>query len=276
MMLIRPFDPWKSALCTCPEKYSLNPYTGCSHGCIYCYSTYIPDFYRLRLKKNLLGRVEKDLSRLPDRSLISMSNSSDPYPPVEEKLGLTRKVLELIRNHNQRVMIVTKSDLVCRDLNLISELDAAVSVSITTLDKEKVKKLEPGAPEPIERIKALKKLHSEGIPCILRLDPVIPGVTEDEIEKIIEECSFVSHVVSSTLKLRFDSLKRISRAFPGLEYRRLYRERIQNSFYLPRSLRLELLGRVRDACKNYGLSYAFCREGLPFKARSCDGSHLIR
>jgi DNA repair photolyase len=276
MTLIRPFDPWKSALCSCPEKFSLNPYTGCSHGCIYCYSTYIPDFYRLRLKKNLLRRVEKDLSKLPDRSLISMSNSSDPYPPVEKIFGLTRKVLELIKNHNQRIMIVTKSDLVCRDLDLILELGAAVSLSITTLDREKAKKLEPGAPEPVRRISVLKKLHSEGVPCILRLDPVLPSLTENEIGRIVEECSFVSHVVSSTLKLRFDSLKRISNAFPGIEYGKLYRDRVQNSFYLPKSLRLELLWRVRDACESYGLSYAFCREGVPFRAKSCDGSHLIR
>ncbi len=277
--LIKPFDPWKSPLCTCPEKYSLNPYTGCSHRCIYCYSTYIPNFYRLRVKKNLLPRVEKDLSKLPKRSPISMSNSSDPYPPLEKKLGLTRGVLKLLKEYEMDLMIVTKSDIVTRDIDLITEMNAAVSISLTTLDKKLASKLEPGAPEPMKRIEALRKLHSEGIPVILRLDPVIPGKTEREIENIIEECSFVSHVVSSTLKLRFDSLKRMIENFPDLEYyRQLYAkgEKIQNSFYLPREYRWKILNRVKRACERYGLSYAFCREGFDFKAKSCDGSHLIR
>jgi len=277
--VIRPFDPWKSPLCTCPEKYSLNPYTGCAHGCLYCYSTYIPDFHNLRLKKNLLRRVEKDLSKLPEGSLISMSNSSDPYPPLEKKLGLTGKILELLRYREHRLMVVTKSDLVVRDLEVLLDLNAAVSVSVTTLDRDTASKLEPNAPEPNRRIETLKKLSSEGIPCVLRLDPLIPGKTEHEIEKIVERCSFVSHVVSSTLKLRFDSLKRVVRAFPELRfYGELYRmgERVQNSLYLPKGYRLDLLERVKEACETYGVSFAFCREGVPFKAKSCDGSHLLR
>ncbi len=279
MDVVRPFDPWRSPLCTCPEKYSLNPYTGCSHCCIYCYSTYIPNFYRLRVKKNLLSRVEKDLSKLPKHALISMSNSSDPYPPLEKKLRLTRKVIELLKKQDMSLMIVTKSDTVTRDIDLIGEMQAAVSISLTTLDKEIASKLEPGAPEPAKRIEALRKLHYEGIPVVLRLDPIIPGINEREIERIIEECSFVSHVVSSTLKLRFDSLRRMIKTFPELEhYHRLYKkgERIQNSFYLPLNLRKRLLERVKEVCESYGISHAFCREGIDFKAKSCDGSHLIR
>ncbi len=286
--VIRPFDPWKSPLCTCPEKYSLNPYTGCSHHCVYCYSTYIPNFYRLKTKERLLIRVEKDLSRLPKRSLISMSNSSDPYPPLERRLGLTRKVLELMKEHEVRLMIVTKSDIVTRDIDLIADMSAAVSVSLTTLDRKIASKLEPNAPDPTMRIKALKTLHDEGIPVVLRLDPIIPGINEGEIEKIIEECSFVSHVVSSTLKLRFDSLKRIVRTFPELGYySKLYKrgKRIQNSLYLPSNLREKMLYRVKEICESYGIGYAFCREGIDFsnshdlsdfRAKSCDGSHLIR
>jgi DNA repair photolyase len=226
-----------------------------------------------------LSRVEKDLSKLPKHALISMSNSSDPYPPLEKKLGLTRKVLELIKEHDMDLMIVTKSDIVTRDIGLIGEMNAAVSISITTLDKELAAKLEPGAPEPTKRIEALRRLHSEKIPVVLRLDPIIPGKSEGEIEKIIEECSFVSHVVSSTLKLRFDSLRRMLNTFPELEhYHKLYKkgEKIQNSFYLPLDLRKQLLENVREVCERYGIGYAFCREGIDFKAKSCDGSHLIR
>jgi len=93
MDVIRSFDPWKSKICTCPEKYSLNPYTGCGHGCIYCYATYIRNFYKPRRKKDLLKRIRKDLEKIPRGSIISISNSSDPYAPMDKKYEDTRKCL---------------------------------------------------------------------------------------------------------------------------------------------------------------------------------------
>jgi DNA repair photolyase len=273
--LIRPFDPWKSPLCTCREKYSLNPYTGCAHGCLYCYSTYIPDFYKLRLKKRLEQRVEIDLKKIPEKSLISISNSSDPYPPVERKLEKTRNILRLLRDYNMRIMIVTKSDMVCRDVDLLDK--GAVSISIITLRDEVASLIEPGAPNPEKRIKALQRLKESGIPVILRLDPILPGLTEGEVEKIIEKCSFADHIVSSTLKLRYDSFKRLKN-ISGEVYRRLYfieGEKIRNSFYMPTEIRRNILDKVKKICEEFGLSYAFCREGFNFRAESCDGSHLI-
>ena len=84
--IIRPFDPWGSSYCTCPKKFSLDPYTGCAHQCIYCYATsYIPNFYSPRKKKDLLKKVFKDCQKIPENSLISIANSSDPYQPFEEK-----------------------------------------------------------------------------------------------------------------------------------------------------------------------------------------------
>ncbi|MFW5936345.1 MAG: radical SAM protein, partial [Candidatus Hadarchaeota archaeon] len=68
--VVRPFDPWRSELCTCPPKYSFNPYTGCAHGCLYCYATYIPHFHNLRMKKDLLKRLDSDLRKLPEKQLI--------------------------------------------------------------------------------------------------------------------------------------------------------------------------------------------------------------
>ena len=277
--VVTPFDPWKGKLCTCRQKYSFNPYTGCAHGCLYCYATYIPNFHRLRLKERLLIRLEKDLRKLPENSVISMSNSSDPYPPVEKQLELTRKCLELIKEYDFPVLIITKSDIVTRDARLLSEMRCAVSITVTGF--RNAAKLEPGAPAPDRRIEALKVVAEHGIPAILRLDPVIPFITENEVEEVLYKCDFVNQVTSSTLKLRGDSFRRIANVFPELapKLRRLYfeeGEKIGNAYYLPAELRRKLLGKVADLCDRIGIPYAFCREGVPFRARSCDGQHLCR
>ncbi len=280
MSLITPFDPWKSRMCTCPPKYSFNPYTGCDHRCRYCYSTYIPSFFSARPKQRLLIRLERELKNLPEGSLISMSNSSDPYPPMESELKLTRNSIRLIAQRNLRVLVITKSDIVMRDKDFLKNMRAAVAITVTTLDEEIARKIEPSAPDPERRIRAMKKLKKAGIPVILRLDPVLPFLTEDEIEHVLERAEFVDHVVSSTLKLRRDSYSRISRAFPELKevYRKLYfrnGEKIGGNWYLTKKLRERLLSRVAEKCRELDLSYAFCREGISFNAKSCDGSHLI-
>ncbi len=280
MSLITPFDPWKSRMCTCPPKYSFNPYTGCDHRCRYCYSTYIPSFFSARPKQRLLIRLERELKNLPEGSLISMSNSSDPYPPMESELKLTRNSIRLMAQRNFRVLVITKSDIVMRDKDFLKNMRAAVAITVTTLDEEIARKIEPSAPDPERRIRAMKKLKKAGIPVILRLDPVLPFLTEDEIEHVLERAEFVDHVVSSTLKLRKDSYSRISRAFPELKevYRKLYfrnGEKIGGNWYLTKKLRERLLSRVAEKCRELDLSYAFCREGISFNAKSCDGSHLI-
>ncbi len=279
---IKVFDPWKNPLCTCPKKYSLNPYTGCPHGCIYCYATYIPKFRTPRRKKNLLSYVERDLDLIEKNSLISISNSSDPYPNFERSFEDTRRTLKLIKEKgNFKVLILTKSDLVKRDIDILKDMKAAVSITITTLSKEKAEKLEPYAPPPASRISALEELKKAEIPTILRLDPIILGLNEDEIEDIIKRCHpFIDHVVSSTLKIRGDIFFQFKRIFPNL-FERIkmeyisFGEKIGGYRYLRKSIREDMLGKVSYICKKYGLSFGFCREGVEFLGKSCDGSHLL-
>ncbi len=267
MRVIRPFDPWKSDLCTCPVKYSFNPYTGCSHHCLYCYATYIPRFFSLREKKNLFRNLEKDLRELSENALISMSNSSDPYPPVEKEREITRTCLKIMKDYDVRVLVVTKSDIVVRDLDLLSEMPSAVSVTITGLDE-----LELNAPTTEDRIRAIREIKDWGIPAILRFDPVAPGLNDDRLD-IIDK-SMPDHVVTSTLKLRPDSMKRLRRIYPDLV--RLYREKTGGYYYLSKDMRRNILKKVAEHCKQLGISCAFCREGFKFHAESCDGSHLIK
>lgn len=284
--LIKPFDPWKSRLCTCPTKYSFDPYTGCCYRCAYCYvSSYVQDFFRCRPKKDLLRLVRRDLERLPRNALISMSNSSDPYPPMEGELGLTRACLKEFLKQDVRVLVITKGELVVRDVDLLLKLGAAVTMTITTLDDWLAKKLEPGAPSPSKRLDVLLKLYLEGVSVGLRLDPIIPGVNDGGFERLLREAkdAGVSHVVSSTFKPRYDSWKRVLSLFPGEGERlkKLYLEEgevIGRSRYLSRKLRYRILKRVAGECEKLGLSFACCREGFSqlHTAPTCDGSHLIK
>jgi len=280
---ITPFDPWKSPLCTCPPKYSLNPYTGCGHRCLYCYATaFIKNFYFPRLKKNFLKVVENDLSKLPENSLISLSNSSDPYQPLEEKYKFTQKFLEMLIGTSFKVLIITKSDLVLRDIKILKKLKCAVSITITTF--KYYQKLEPGAPSFERRVKAVEELKKADIPVSVRLDPIIPGLNENEVLEIFKILKdYVSHFTVSTYKAKPDSLKRLIKAFPEKAklWEKLYLkegEKIAGSRYLKKELRIKLIKPLFELAEKYKISIATCREGIKEFARpqKCDGSFLIR
>ena len=135
-MLLTDFDPWKSKLCTCPNKLTFNPYTGCDHRCLYCYaSSYIPNFQKCRPKKNLLTRLEHEAKKLSGE-LISISNSSDPYPRLEKKMELTRKCLEILAKNRCKLQIVTKSDLIIRDIDILQTVPCVVAITVLTTDDQ--------------------------------------------------------------------------------------------------------------------------------------------
>jgi len=279
---IKPFDPWKSSLCTCPSKYNLNIYTGCSHGCIYCYaSLYIKDFFRPRIKKNFFRCIEKDLEKIPPGSLLSLSNSSDPYLPQEKDMLFTRKFLGKLVGRNLRVLIITKSNLVLRDIDILKKLNCACTLTLTSF--KYYKKLEPFCPSSFERLEAVKILHNEGIKVGIRIDPLIPFLNVEEALDILYRCApFIQHLTTSTLKMRFSLYRRIIKAFPQLK-NKLYQlyfvkgEKKQGYLYLPLSLREEYLFPLKDACEKMGIKFATCREGMSFfnTAPACDGSWMI-
>lgn len=282
------FDPWNSPLCTCPVKYSLNPYTGCSIRCRYCYATAYIGEKSSTPKNRLLERLSRDLARMDPRLPINIGTSSDPYPPEEERLGITRKVLELLVPQGRKVLITTKGTLYAgRDLDLASRGNVAVTPSITMLDEGMSRIVEPEAPSPQERIKAVDTAARAGVPIGVRVDPVIPYINDDPhmLRELVARLASAGArlIITSTYKARPDNLARMRR-IPEVGERiyRLYRsrgERVGGYIYLPRSLREELLRPVVDEAKRLGLEYATCREGLKgprwFKAGSCDGVHLI-
>ena len=278
-MYLRPFDPWRSKLCTCPFKYTLNVYTGCDHACVYCYITsYIPKAFKIRIKENLLPNLERELQKFNKNFIIALSYSSDPYPTIDKDLRITRKVLELFKKYNVRCLILTKSNLFEQDLDLLKDLKCAIGITVTTIDEEKARLLEPNAPSPQERIKALKKAKKEGIPVYARIDPIIPFYTWKEFDETLDELSFVSHITVSTLKLRADSWRRMEVKFPELmkKLSLLYKkgDKINGYYYLPRKTRLKILEEARKKIKEKGITFGSCREGY-YSYPSCDASHLV-
>ena len=282
MVLISRFDPWRSSMCTCPPKLTFNPYTGCDHGCVYCYaSSYIPQFAKCRPKKNLLERLRREAEKLKGET-VSVANSSDPYPRMEATAELTRRCLEILAENNCRIQIITKSDLVIRDNDLIRKVPSTVALTLTTDDAEVAKLLEPQAPSPDARLRAAETLINKGIPVSVRIDPIIPFVN-DKPEKLVATLASigVKHVTTSTYKIKPDNWRRFSVAMPAVAERlkHLYfkqGEKIGGNSLLPRDFRFNLMKDIRDLTVAYGMQFGVCREGLAkLNTAACDGSWLL-
>ena len=283
MNLITEFDPWRSKLCTCPPKLTFNPYTGCDHACVYCYaSSYIPKFFNCKPKKDLIPRLRKEAEKLRGE-IISIANSSDPYPNLEAKTGLMRKCLEILYQQDCNVQIITKSNLVTRDIDLLRKMPSMVSLTITTDDDNVAKLIEPHAPSSSERLKAVEILIEEGIPTSVRIDPIIPFIN-DNTENLIKTLASmnVKHVTGSTYKVKLDNWQRFSIALPKTaeKLKPLYfekGEKIGRYIYLPKDLRLKLMKTVGAMAEKYGMKFGTCREGLShLNTAVCDGSWLLK
>lgn len=285
MSLITAFDPWKSNLCTCPAKYSLSAYTGCGHGCLYCYaSSYIRDFSRPREKKDFLVRLNREIKKIPKGALLTMANSSDPYLPLEKKLKLTRKALKIITNYELKINIVTKSSLILRDIDLLKDLKSAVvNISLTTLDKTLIKKLEPHAASPEERLETIGKLSS-WVPVVVRFDPLIYPLNTNETNTLVKKIKVLGakQIITSTYKIKTDNFKKMTAVFP--QYKELWNklylkqgEKKGGYTYLPENLRKELITKVREAAAYEGIKFSSCREGFGnLNTAECDGSSFLK
>jgi len=215
--------------------------------------------------------------------IVSMSNSSDPYPNLESKTGLTRQCLEIMSKCNCRIQIITKSSLVTRDVDILKKTVSTVSMTITTDDDALAKLIEPNAPPPSERLEAAHMLTEKGISTSVRIDPIIPFLNDDS-ENLIKALSSlgVKHVTGSTYKIRPDNWRRFSQALPETAHklRPLYfseGEKISGCVLLPRDLRLRLMKNMRTLAERHGMKFGTCRENLAsLNTATCDGSWLIQ
>ena len=177
----------------------MNLYRGCSHGCIYCDSRskcyqMNHDFEDIEVKENALELLEAALRRKRKRCMIGTGAMTDPYLPLEKKLGYTRKALLLIEKNGFGVALQTKSDLVLRDLDILRQINektkAVVQMTLTTADEKLCRIIEPNVSTTNERFEALKALRDAGIPTVVWLCPVLPFIndTEENIRTILGMC----------------------------------------------------------------------------------------
>lgn len=285
MSVITDFDPWKNSLCSCPKKFSLSAYTGCNHNCLYCYaSSYIPKFSFPREKKDFLNRLNKEITKLEPNSTITIANSSDPYLPLEKKLKITRKILQILSKYDIKLLIVTKSDLILRDLDILKNFkNIVIAFTITSLNKNLCQKLEPNAPLPIERLKAVETI-SKYIPVICRVDPLIYNLNtkEKDLKNLIQKISLAGakQIISSTYKAKSDNLKKMINFFPENKnlWHKLYLEEGEKKgsyIYMEKKLRLELISKIRTISLENKLEFSSCREGFEnLNTLACDGSDI--
>ena len=183
---------------------SLNPYRGCEHGCIYCYARPTHEYLGfsagldfeskiiVKTSASELLRTELESPRWQPQTLI-LSGVTDPYQPIERTLRITRGCLEGLAKFRNPVAIITKNRLVTRDVDILSELAAcnavAVNISVTSLDANLQRVLEPRTSSPQARLDAIRQLRSAGIPTGVMVAPIIPGLTDHEVPKILDACA---------------------------------------------------------------------------------------
>ncbi|HTR87503.1 MAG TPA: PA0069 family radical SAM protein [Reyranella sp.] len=187
-----------------PFDRSINPYRGCEHGCIYCFArpthAYLGlspglDFEtRILFKPEAAKLLEAELASPKYRcDVVAMGTNTDPYQPVERDLKITRSILRVLSDFNNPVGIVTKNHNVTRDIDILADMAkrnlAEVFLSVTTLDKELARDMEPRASAPHRRLEAIKKLADAGVPAGVMTAPMIPGLNDHEMETILEKAA---------------------------------------------------------------------------------------
>lgn len=201
-----------------PFTQSVNPYRGCEHGCIYCYArpshAYLGlspglDFETRLIAKPTAARLLEQELRRPGYAVspIALGSNTDPYQPIERRLRVTRQILEVLAAHEHPFTIVTKSALVERDLDLLAPMAeknlCAVFVSVTTLDGDLARRLEPRAAAPTRRLRAIQALAAAGVPTGAMFAPAIPALNDHEMEAVLEAAAVagVRHAGWTLLRL---------------------------------------------------------------------------
>ena len=252
------------------NNYNMNIYKGCCHGCIYCDSRSecygVNDFDTVRAKENALSLIDKELKSKRRTGVIGTGAMSDPYNPFERELCLTRQALELIDTHGFGVSIITKSDLITRDIDILQRIKehspVLCKITITASDDELCRKIEPNVSVSSERFSAVKKLTDAGIFTGVLLMPVLPFIADNEenvhqLVRLANESGarFIFPAFGVTLRAnqRDYFYKKLDELFPSLKQK--YIAQYGNSYecHSPNARKLYKL--FSDECKRYGILY---------------------
>ncbi|THK36890.1 PA0069 family radical SAM protein [Ensifer sp. MPMI2T] len=196
---------------------SINPYRGCEHGCIYCFArpthAYMGLSAGLDFESKLFAKpdaprlLERELAR-PDYKVrpIAIGTNTDPYQPIEKEWRIMRQILEVLKAANHPVMIVTKSAMVTRDIDLLAPMAemglARVGISVTTLDRKLARTMEPRASTPTKRLEAIRAVSDAGIPTGVLVSPIIPALNDHEIERVLDSAKAAGASEASYVLLR--------------------------------------------------------------------------
>lgn len=253
-------------------KNNMNIYRGCTHGCIYCDSrsecygmTYT--FEDIEVKTNAVSLLEQSLAKKREKCMITTGAMTDPYMPLEEKLGNTRRCLEIIKKYGFGVCILTKSDLILRDIDLIKSIHeqtkCVVQMTLTTYDEELCRKLEPHVCTTKKRFEVLCELQKAGVPTIVWMTPILPFIndTKENIDGLLGYCKeakvkgILTFGIGMTLRYgnREYYYKKLDAIFPGLK--REYMRKYGYAYGIKSPHNTALTKKVKDFCKENAMLY---------------------
>ena len=250
--------------------WGMNIYRGCSHGCIYCDSRsrcyqFTHPFEDIEVKQNAPELLEAALRSKRKKCMIATGSMSDPYIHCEEKLRLTRKCLEIILRYGFGATLLTKSDRVLLDMDLLEEIHrktkCVVQMTLTTYDDDLCRIVEPNVCTTRRRIEVLEEMRHRGIPTVVWLTPILPFIndTEDNIRAILAECIRVGvkGIICFDMGLTLREGDReyyyaaLDKSFPGMKKR--YIQRYANAYALPSPRAKELMSLFWNTCRQHGL-----------------------
>lgn len=280
-----------------PFRWSINPYRGCAHACIYCYARPYHAYAgfddpgrfdrHILVKENLVAALRRELARPTwRREWVAIGTATDPYQPAEARFGLTRAVLETLLEYRTPASVTTKSPLVVRDADVLARLGrvagSAVYVSIGTLDEGIWRATEPHAPHPRRRLEAVAGLAEAGVRVGVLMAPVLPGLSDrpDLVRRLVEEAAAAGARFVHPIALRLPSgvrewcLGRLSAAYPRAA--RAYARRYPADGYPPRAYVRRLEQVVAQLCRSVGIEDARTQpepvpEGLPLGEAGGEG-----
>jgi DNA repair photolyase len=282
-----------------PFETSLNPYRGCEHGCIYCYARPTHEYLglsagldfetRLFVKEDAATLLRQELTRpaWTPQELV-LSGITDPYQPVERTLGVTRACLDVLREFRNPVSIVTKNALVTRDIDILADLAsrgaAMVAISVTTLDEDLRRTMEPRTPTADMRLEAIARLAAAGVPAGVMVAPIIPGLTDHEVPRIVARAAEAGAIFASYTVVRLPlAVKDLFGAWMGTHYP----DRVNKVLNQVRAVRGGALNDTRFGYRMHGqgpvadmvrslFQTACARHGLAESAPRLQTSHFRR
>jgi DNA repair photolyase len=282
-----------------PFDWSINPYRGCEHGCSFCYARAFQSFMSLSadefqrhimIKANAAEALEAQLSRLARRfngnidevsryvGLVAIGTATDPYQPIEGKARITRACLSVLNKYRIPVSLTTRSPLILKDLDLLAEMNVhSVNISISTLNRELTRKLEPAAPFPMKRLETIQALSERGVRAGAFIAPILPYLTDgdDEMEPLIREVRNYKAAFAMTSMLRLPPdvkvwfFQALHTHFPQLvsKYAKLYQTAYADWSYLEPAM-----SRIRDIVRKYGLLSSLPE---PEASPACPAAQLV-